>query len=249
MEAKRNSIKKMQKLTLLFLILSLGSCAPTISSPPPPSKVEAGFQERTSGIQFPSKGRIFTLTDVHHYDNPNLGVSVRYEAGGGWYDVFVFPAPKGTKNGAYSPAVIQHFNGAREAVLTNDKNAKPFPTESVATLGIHKTSPLAQSAAFIVSEPKIGSVYSQLYVTAFKGQFIKLRTSIPTKERAYTLKLMSFGDFIASLMMDAGYKNKTFPNGVTAKTTGKNTTISLNPSADGNNKGLFDALADVANRK
>jgi len=153
-----------------------------------------------------------TLGPTHKYDQPGLGVSVRYEAREPVYvraDVYIFDLGRNDiGHGAKSEAVKAAFDGARADIVNMEKaghyrDVKPQQQKPVSlTVGGKPLPMLAATYEFVIlpgpgaSGGEIGAV-SHLLVTGYMGKFLKVRFTYPKTAKDKCAEMLK--GFLAAL--------------------------------------------------
>jgi hypothetical protein len=195
-----------------FLILLL-----FLAIPPTPGfsqgTAPATYQHSATGISFPARLGALTYrgnVDYAKQGRADLGVAVRYGLAGApvWADIYVYDL--GRKNlgtGLDSPDVQKAFNGAVQDIFALEKQ-KVY--KSVQKTEEGKFALTTQSgrlnmlwAHFTYERlpgPQIshpGPLISELYLTAYRNQFLKIRFTSPAEmqERHQEALQKFLGDF------------------------------------------------------
>ncbi|MBL7661268.1 hypothetical protein JNK13_00810 [bacterium] len=216
--------KKLIFLTL-FVIPFVLACAKR----PSPDTLNTGlYLENTTKLEFLDQLRGYKRTAIKEFPDPALGVGLTYKLEDAWFDVFIYPAPQGTPDGARSQQIAKHFKTAIKDVSNQWKNARIIPGKEIIKLGLSKQSPESRSAKFQITQQSGPKLYSQLYLTVFKGQFIKIRASVPFQNKNSLLMTTGFADAIAELISKASSASAVNPKQPVAKFPAKQATAGKN---------------------
>ena len=163
------------------LSLALGVAGPTLGQERPTSP----YREPTTGICFPEKLGAFRQVGVREYEDPTMKVRARYRAPGpAKADVYVYTLGlKGIGTGVRSPKVKAHFEAVKGAILkcTAYKGVVQ-QAEGQWTIKTAKRELSALYARFEYTE-RSGPCVSCVLVTAYKGNFLKIRFVFQKREQ------------------------------------------------------------------
>ena len=191
--------------TLLSLLI-LGSLVNGGFAGNPPA---VAFSEPQTGISFPGHLGPLRYLGVRHYENPALGICIRYgEEGLIKADIFIYDlGKKNLGTGLQSPALATHFDQVKGDLSTLEKMGRYKSLGQVSEQKIVIQTPQgripALSARFTYSQTAgpgtafTGQRVSHLVLTAYRESFLKIRFTYPQdqKERG----AMAFKQFIDGL--------------------------------------------------
>ena len=144
-----------------------------------------------------------------NYDQPALGVSVRYEGEPSIKaDIFIYDLGKtNLGTGIESPAMLPHFQQVKGDIYTAEKRGSYTSLSLVSEQEIALNTPQgklpALSAVFTFSQTEgPGTAYtgmrvSHLVLTAYRNSFLKIRFTYPQNEKARGD--LAFKQFLADL--------------------------------------------------
>jgi hypothetical protein len=163
--------------------------APAFSQPAAP----VAYQHAATGLAFPTTlgpMKYLGVVDYAQKGRPDLGVGVRYRQGRTWVDIYLYDlGKKNLGTGLGSPEVRQAFNSAVEEVFEMERRQQYRDVKKTgageATLAT-AAGPLPMLRAGFAYErlpgPNIsdpGPLVSDLFITAYKDSFLKIRFSSP----------------------------------------------------------------------
>ncbi len=177
---------------LVVLVIMIVLAIPAFGQGP----LAAPYLEPQTGIVFPVNLGPLEFSGAKKYDQPELGVSVGYH-GEPLIKAHIFIYDLGQKNlgaGLGSPGVTSHFQQAKGDIFAQEKRGN---YQSVTVLSEQPTAfstpggKLATLAAgFKYSQtagPGVdytGPRISHLFLTAYKGSFVKVRFTYPETDKA-----------------------------------------------------------------
>jgi hypothetical protein len=194
----------MARTLLSFLIL--GSLVNGVFAGNPQA---IAFSEPKTGITLPGTLGPLKYLGVKHYENPALGVCIRY-GGEGLIkaDIFIYDlGEKDLGTGLQSPALKTHFDQVKGDIATMEKMGRYKSLDRVSEQEIAMQTPHgripALSAVFTYSQTEgpgtafTGQRISHLILTAYRDSFLKIRFTYPQnqKERG----ALAFKQFIDDL--------------------------------------------------
>lgn len=191
--------------TLISLLMLFSLASPAVAGSAP----AIAFSDPKTGIALPANLGPLTYQWVKHYDQPALGVSVRYEGEPSIKaDIFIYDLGKtdlGT--GLESPAMLPHFQQVKGDIYTAEKRGSYTSLSLVSEQEIALNTPQgklpALSAVFTFSQTEgPGTAYtgmrvSHLVLTAYRNSFLKIRFTYPQNEKARGD--LAFKQFLADL--------------------------------------------------
>jgi hypothetical protein len=173
--------------TLLSLLI-LGSLVNAVFAGNPKA---VAYREPTTGITLPDHLGPLTFLGVKRYDNPALGVCIRYgEEGLIKGDIFIYDlGEKDLGTGLGAPALKAHFSQVKGDLATMEKMGRYQSLDQVSEQRITLQTPRgrlpALSAIFTYSQTEgPGTAFtekrvSHLVLTAYRGAFLKIRVTYP----------------------------------------------------------------------
>lgn len=166
--------------TLLLLAAAVGGPAPAEDDPKLPA-VKVDLPE-VDGL---------TRTKPRTFPDPRLGYSVAYQAPGVAVSVYVYDkGVAGIPAGAGGEVIRKEARQAADDIRTAQKqggykSVKEVGKEEVVRLGKGKDAPEAVRRRFEVVRAEGDETRSDVYVTGYKGHFVKVRVTYdPTAEGA-----------------------------------------------------------------
>jgi hypothetical protein len=196
-------------ILLLGLWLVASVCAGAEPQQPKP------YVEQQTGVTFPVALGPYSLAGTSTFDKPELGVMIRYEVCEPYYirtDVFVYDlGRKGLGTGTGNPEVKSHFEGVKSDLTAMErkgryKGVKLLSGNPISIKMGEKDLPMLSAVYEYVIAPESGEsgdypVFSQLYLTAYKDKFLKVRCTYPklakeTGEVTMKAFLTALGDIL-----------------------------------------------------
>lgn len=191
--------------TLLSLLI-LGSLVQGVCASNPEA---AAFSEPKTGMSLPGQLGPLKYLGVRHYENPALGVCIRYgEEGLIKADIFIYDlGKKNLGTGLQSPALTTHFDQVKGDLSTLEKMGRYKSLNQVSEQKISIETPRggipAMSALFTYCQTAgpgtafTGQRVSHLVLTAYRESFLKIRFTYPQNQKEQGA--VAFRKFIADL--------------------------------------------------
>jgi hypothetical protein len=200
----------MRAITLLLgLSLVAGACVGAESEQPKP------YWEQQIDVTFPVTLGSYSLKKIDTFAKPELGVMIRYEIRQPyviWADIFVYDlGRKGLGTGTGNPEVKSHFEVVKSDITATEQKGRykgvKLLSEGVISVKMGaKDLPMYSAVYEYVIVPESGEsdgypVFSQLYLTAYKDRFLKVRctySKLAKETGDVTLKafLTALGDIL-----------------------------------------------------
>jgi hypothetical protein len=144
------------------------------------------FVEEQSGLEFPAKLGSLARQSTRKYDQPGMGVSIRYSAPRLMKaDVYVYDLGEDQGTGIDSESVTKHFTVVKEQVSVMQKRGEYQDVKTVydGTLKLHSPAgpvPMLYATFNYTETPtaeqgKASKRTSHALLTAYNGKFIKIR--------------------------------------------------------------------------
>jgi hypothetical protein len=196
--------------TLLSLLI-LGSLVNGGFAGNPPA---VAFPEPQTGISLPGHLGPLKYLGITHYDNPALGVCVRYEEEGLIKaDIFIYDLGKNNLGtGLESPALTRHFDQVKGDLANLEQMGRYKSLEQISEQKIAIQTPRgripALSAGFTYRQTAgpgtafTGQRVSHLVLTAYHESFLKIRFTYPQNQKQRGA--MAFKQFIDDLGRNLG---------------------------------------------
>jgi hypothetical protein len=189
----------------LAVLVSVGLAADAAKPPKP-------YTEPATGLVFPLKLGGMDFGGASGYDKKELGVSLRYEVEKPidiWADIYIYDmGVKKIPEGTDSDGVRAAFEDARQSVLTMEKRGRykdvKVVVEKPLALKVGEKNLAFLTATFeytilpdkdSTDEPR--AVVSHLFVSAYRGQFLKVRCTYNTAAKEAGSKIIK--DFMNDL--------------------------------------------------
>jgi hypothetical protein len=184
----------MRSALLFVCFLAAASVCAAAAAPSQPAKP---FVEPQTGISFPVKLGPLAFKEVTRYRQPGLGLSLRYDAEGDDHcrvDVYIYDlGKKGLGFGVDSDEVKQAFEQAKADIVGMEKAGRYKDVKKVAekpyALKVgDKDMPMLSACYQYTIVPEAGvtvefaDAVSYIYLTAYKGQFLKVRCTYSATE-------------------------------------------------------------------
>jgi hypothetical protein len=210
---------------LRFLVLGLAVLV-SVGLAAEPAKPAKPYVESATGLAFPVKLGGMTFGGAHGYGQRELGVSLRYavdkpddKAADLWADIYIYDmGQKNIPEGADSDGTRAAFEDARQAILTMEKKGRfkdlKVVIEKPLALKVGEKNLAFLCATFeytIAPAPDSAdapqAVVSHLFVTGYRGQFLKVRCTYDAASKEAGTKI------VKAFMADLGVTLSQKPAG------------------------------------
>jgi hypothetical protein len=149
--------------------------------------VERGNRVATAPLALPNHLAGFSLTETEEFEEPELGVRMRYATPSGlWADVFLYPivpAALARSRAGRDTAAFREFERARADIASSLAHRGETAPEPLSEAALHLPAEAGHTARghrVSLSYHRDGiDWYSHLYVIAAQDRYVKVRASHP----------------------------------------------------------------------
>ncbi|CAH0992499.1 hypothetical protein SIN8267_02625 [Sinobacterium norvegicum] len=181
-----NKVTTLSGSTLVLLITLIAGCS--LSAPPqslPADRLAGANSQRYiyPRLSYPEQWGGYELRDIKEYDDPRLGLVLRYvekDNDQSYFDLFLYPIPQEWFGYSSNELVRAHYDHVR-ADIYEAYDTGYYQQLSVVSEKVYRQSNLPSAMVQGVFKLQSSNLmnYSVLYLTIRQGYFYKLRGTYP----------------------------------------------------------------------